>query len=162
MLSQEDYDLSRFRFTGFLPERELADVLALSDLHIYLTAPFVTSWSMLDAMGCGCVVLASDQACTREYIEHGRNGLLCDFFDAEGIARSSKWSRGWRDSSPGGPRERVTRGDAGTARRGNKRGGRRCLPDRRALPAKQRSGRDGWRGPPPYQSTARVPTEAAR
>jgi glycosyltransferase involved in cell wall biosynthesis len=42
---------------------------------------------MLDAMSCGCVVLASNQACTREYITHGRKGLLCDFFDAEGIAK---------------------------------------------------------------------------
>jgi glycosyltransferase involved in cell wall biosynthesis len=84
-----DYDRSRFHFTGWLPESKLVDLLSVSDLHVYLTAPFITSWSMLDAMSCSCVVLASDQACTREYIEHGRNGLLCDFFDAEGIARAA-------------------------------------------------------------------------
>ena len=82
-------DLSRFAFPGTLPEWELAQVLSASDLHVYLTVPFVPSWSLLDAMSCSCVVLASDQACTREYITHGRNGLLCDFFDAEGIAEQA-------------------------------------------------------------------------
>jgi glycosyltransferase involved in cell wall biosynthesis len=84
-----EFDRSRFRFTGWLPEPKLVDLLSVSDLHVYLTAPFITSWSMLDAMSCSCVVLASDQACTREYIEHRRNGLLCDFFDAEGMARAA-------------------------------------------------------------------------
>lgn len=86
LLNTGEYDPSRFHFTGFLPEPALADVFSISDLHIYLTVPFVTSWSLLNAMSCGCVVLASDQACTREYITHGRNGLLCDFFDVEGMA----------------------------------------------------------------------------
>ena len=82
-----DFDLYRFHFTGWVPEETLARVLSLSDLHVYLTIPFITSWSMLDAMSCGCVVLASDQACTREYITDGRNGLLCDFIDDEAMAR---------------------------------------------------------------------------
>lgn len=86
VLRTGNYDLSRFFFTGRVPEATLARILALSDLHVYLTVPFVPSWSLLDAMSCGCVVLASDQACVREYITHGRNGLLCDFFDADGIA----------------------------------------------------------------------------
>ena len=86
VLAEGDYDLSKFVFTGRLTESELVDLLSISDLHVYLTVPFITSWSMLDAMSCSCVVLASDQACTREYITHERNGLLCDFFDVEGIA----------------------------------------------------------------------------
>ena len=86
LLESGEYDLSRFHFPGFVPEQTLAEILNLSDLHIYLTTPFITSWSMLDAMSCGGVVLASDQACTREYIRHGDNGLLCDFFDVEGMA----------------------------------------------------------------------------
>ena len=80
------HDPSRFRFLGVVPEDELANLLSISDLHVYLTAPFFTSWSVLEAMSCSCVVLASDQACTREYISHGRNGLLCDFFDVEAMA----------------------------------------------------------------------------
>jgi glycosyltransferase involved in cell wall biosynthesis len=89
VLAEGDYDLSKFVFTGRVPEAGLRDLLSISDLHIYLTVPFVTSWSMLDAMSCSCVVLASDQACTREYITHGRNGLLCDFFDVEGMAQQA-------------------------------------------------------------------------
>ena len=89
VLDSGNFDPSRFHFAGWVPEDKLAQILSVSDLHVYLTAPFVTSWSMLDAMSCGCVVLASAQGCTREYITHGRNGLLCDFFDAEGIARQA-------------------------------------------------------------------------
>jgi glycosyltransferase involved in cell wall biosynthesis len=89
VLNKEKFDLSKFRFTGFVPEETLADILSISDLHIYLTEPFIASWSMVDAMSCGAVVLASDQKCTREYIKHGENGLLCNFFDYEGIARQA-------------------------------------------------------------------------
>jgi glycosyltransferase involved in cell wall biosynthesis/UDP:flavonoid glycosyltransferase YjiC (YdhE family) len=89
VLRSGDYDLSRFCFTGHVPEATLANLLSVSDVHVYLTVPFVPSWSLLDAMSCSCVVVASDQACVREYVESGRNGLLCDFFDAEGIARTT-------------------------------------------------------------------------
>jgi glycosyltransferase involved in cell wall biosynthesis len=86
VLSQGTYDLSRFIFPGLLPAPVLAEVLSFSDLHVYLTVPFVLSWSLIDALACGATVLASDTAPVREVIEHGRNGLLADFFDADGIA----------------------------------------------------------------------------
>lgn len=89
VLSEDNYDLTKFRFTGFVPEETLAEILSLTDLHIYLTEPFIASWSMVDAMGCGAVLLASDQKCVREYVTHGQNGLLCDFFDVEGLARQA-------------------------------------------------------------------------
>jgi glycosyltransferase involved in cell wall biosynthesis len=79
----------RFRFTGLLPPSELGQLLAASDLHIYLTVPFVLSWSVMNAMSCGCVVLGSDTAPVREMIRDGENGLLCDFFDVEGLARKA-------------------------------------------------------------------------
>lgn len=86
VLAQDDYDLSKFLFTGLVPTTILAELLSLSDLHIYLTVPFVLSWSMLDAMACGCVVLASNTAPVQEVITHGEDGLLVDFFDVEGFA----------------------------------------------------------------------------
>ncbi len=86
VMAQEDYDLSKFLFTGLVPTDQLVDVLSLGDLHIYLTVPFVLSWSLMDALSCGCTVLASDTAPVREMIEDGRNGLLCGFFDVEGFA----------------------------------------------------------------------------
>ncbi|MCP4626346.1 MAG: glycosyltransferase [bacterium] len=78
-----DPDLDCFRFTGLVPRQQLADILSMSDLHIYLTVPFVLSWSMLNALACECVVLASDTAPVKEFITHNDNGLLNDFFDAK-------------------------------------------------------------------------------
>jgi glycosyltransferase involved in cell wall biosynthesis len=82
VLSQDRYDLPRFRF---VPDNS-PDLLSVGDAHIYLTEPFIASWSMVEAMACGAVVVASDQACVREYITHRVNGLLCPFFDVEAIA----------------------------------------------------------------------------
>ena len=89
VLSQDSYDLSRFVFTGLLSPAALAELLAITDLHVYLTVPFVLSWSLLDAMACGATVLASDTAPVREVIRHGENGLLIDFFDVEGFAAAA-------------------------------------------------------------------------
>jgi glycosyltransferase involved in cell wall biosynthesis len=86
VLAQDHYDLSRFQFTGLLPTAVLAELFAISDLHVYLTVPFVLSWSLMDALACGTTVLASDTAPVREMITHGQNGLLVDFFDVEGMA----------------------------------------------------------------------------
>lgn len=89
VLAGDDYDLERIRFLGPVAPDELVQILALSDLHIYLTVPFVLSWSLLNAMACGCVVLASDTAPVREVISHRSNGLLGDFFDVEGLAQQA-------------------------------------------------------------------------
>jgi glycosyltransferase involved in cell wall biosynthesis len=89
VLEQADYDLSRFLFTGWLPAAQLAELLALTDLHIYLTVPFVLSWSLMNALACGATVLASDTPPVKEMIEHGQNGLLVDFFDVESIAQAA-------------------------------------------------------------------------
>lgn len=86
VLSRDEYDLSKFFFLGRVPSDELGRILAATDLHIYLTVPFVLSWSMMDAMSCGAVVLASDTSPVREMIRDGENGLLANFFDAEEFA----------------------------------------------------------------------------
>ncbi len=86
VLARDEYDLSRFVFTGLLPPARLVELFSLSDLHIYLTVPFVLSWSLMDALACGATVLASNTAPVIEMIRHGQNGLLADFFDIEGLA----------------------------------------------------------------------------
>jgi glycosyltransferase involved in cell wall biosynthesis len=82
-LAQDNYDLSRIRFLGRLPPTELAGLLGMSDLHMYLTVPFVLSWSLLNALSCGVPVLASDTAPVREVVEHGKTGLLAGFHDLD-------------------------------------------------------------------------------
>ena len=86
VLQTERPDLRRFRFLGAIPAAQLVEVLSLSDLHIHLTVPFVLSWSLLNALACECVVLASDVAPVREVIQHDRSGLLAGFSDVEGLA----------------------------------------------------------------------------
>jgi glycosyltransferase involved in cell wall biosynthesis len=86
VLSQDQYDLSRFIFTGIISPVDLVHLFALSDLHIYLTVPFVLSWSLMNALACGTTILASNTAPVRETITHEENGLLVDFFDVEGFA----------------------------------------------------------------------------
>jgi glycosyltransferase involved in cell wall biosynthesis len=89
VLAQDTYDLSRFVFTGSIPAPQLVDLLSISDLHIYLTAPFVLSWSLMNALACGCTVLGSDTAPVREVIQHERNGLLADFYDVDGLTQQA-------------------------------------------------------------------------
>jgi len=73
-----DYDPDRTHFAGLLPEREFARMLQISSLHVYLSNPFVLSWSVLNAMSAGAPVLASDNAPVREVIKDGENGLMVD------------------------------------------------------------------------------------
>ena len=89
VLAQDDYDLDRIHFLGRVEPAVLAQMLSRSDLHIYLTVPFVLSWSILDAMACGCTVLASDTAPVREVIRHHDNGLLADFFDVDELTTTA-------------------------------------------------------------------------
>ena len=86
VLEREKPDLSKFAFVGRLAPQHLGRLLAASDLHIYLTVPFVLSWSLMDALSCGAVVLGSDTAPVREMIRDGETGLLADFFDPEAMA----------------------------------------------------------------------------
>ena len=76
----------RVHFLGRVPYADYLRVLQVSACHVYLTYPFVLSWSGVEAMAAGCVVVASRTAPVEEVIEHGRNGLLFDFFDVQALA----------------------------------------------------------------------------
>jgi glycosyltransferase involved in cell wall biosynthesis len=89
VLAKTPVDLSRFVFTGWLSPEDLAELLARSDLHIYLTVPFVLSWSLFNALASGCTVLASDVAPVREVIQEGRHGLLAPLMDTERLAETA-------------------------------------------------------------------------
>jgi glycosyltransferase involved in cell wall biosynthesis len=79
-------DLSRVHFLGKIDRTRYLDLLAVSAAHVYLTYPFVRSWSLIEAMSAGCAIIASDTAPVREAIAHGQTGILFDFFDSAALA----------------------------------------------------------------------------
>ena len=86
---QEEVELdeSRVHFLPFQPYPQYRAVLRASHVHVYLTVPFVLSWSLLEAMSCGCLVVASDTEPVMEVVRHEQNGLLTNFFNPDMLAR---------------------------------------------------------------------------
>ncbi len=103
VLTQVKLDPTRTHFMGRLPREQYLRVLQVSNAHVYLTYPFVLSWSLLEAMACGTPIVASETAPVKEVMRDGENGRLVDFFDANAIAdaaintmHSERANVGWR------------------------------------------------------------------
>lgn len=86
MTEKIDLDPDRVHFVDPLPYGKYLEVLQASTVHVYLTVPFVLSWSLLEAMACGCLVVASNTQPVKEVIQDGVNGVLTEFFAPEKIA----------------------------------------------------------------------------
>ena len=83
-----DADWQRVHFLGQVPYHFFIPLLQLSTVHVYLTYPFVLSWSLLEAMSAGCAIVASDTEPLREAIVHNETGMLVNFFDPAALAQS--------------------------------------------------------------------------
>ena len=81
-------DWSRVHFVGKVPYAIFLRILQISSVHVYLTYPFVLSWSLLEAMSVGCAIVASDTQPVREAITDNETGILVDFFDHVSLAEA--------------------------------------------------------------------------
>jgi glycosyltransferase involved in cell wall biosynthesis len=81
-------DLGRVFFLGKVPYANYLNMLQVSACHVYLTYPFVLGWSCVEAMSAGCLIVGSATPPVEEVIEHGKNGLLVDFFDVAALAET--------------------------------------------------------------------------
>jgi glycosyltransferase involved in cell wall biosynthesis len=80
-------DLSRIHFLGKIPYERHLKLLQRSDAHVYLSYPFVASWSLREALACGCVLVGGDTATVTEFIRHDDNGMIVNFLDPDAIAQ---------------------------------------------------------------------------
>jgi glycosyltransferase involved in cell wall biosynthesis len=83
-----DADWSRVHYLGHIPYASLIAVLQCSTVHVYLTYPFVLSWSLLEAMSVGCAIVAGDTKPLHEAISHNETGKLVNFFDSAVLAET--------------------------------------------------------------------------
>ena len=88
MIAQSQFDRSRTHFVGYLDYPEYIKLLQVSSAHIYLTFPFVLSWSFMEAMSIACPIVCSNSAPVKELAEDGKDCLMFDFFDHEALADS--------------------------------------------------------------------------
>lgn len=87
VLSNGNYDLERIHFLGRIPLTDLITMFSLSDVHMYLTAPYVLSWSLIQSMSCRCRIVGSKTPPVQEAIDHRVHGLLADFDDVDGLTQ---------------------------------------------------------------------------
>jgi glycosyltransferase involved in cell wall biosynthesis len=97
MLHEVSLDMNRVHFLGQLPYHMYLQVLRVSAAHVYLTYPFILSWSLLEAMATECLIIGSATAPVKEVIHDGKNGLLVDFFDIDGWVTQIRSALGNRE-----------------------------------------------------------------
>ncbi|WP_420393644.1 glycosyltransferase [Acuticoccus sp.] len=110
-------DAARLHFLGLVPLSTLRAMFRITRAHVYLSVPFVLSWSMLEAMASGALVVGSATPPVEEVVENGVNGLVTDFFDVDGLVAVV---------------ERVLRGEVDVA--SLRKAARRTIEERYALP----------------------------
>ncbi|MBB5372610.1 glycosyltransferase [Acidocella aromatica] len=81
-------DLSRVHFLGKVPYEQHLALLKRSDAHVYLSYPFVASWSLREALACGCMVVGSDTDTVTEFVKHEQNGLVTPTLDHAKLAQT--------------------------------------------------------------------------
>ncbi|MBP3125681.1 glycosyltransferase [Thalassospira sp. ER-Se-21-Dark] len=97
MMAETQIDPSRIHFLGQIPHDQLIRMYQISSLHVYLTYPFVLSWSVLEAMACGAPVIASDTGPCYDMIRDRQNGFLTDFWDSDALAMKMAFCLAHRD-----------------------------------------------------------------
>jgi glycosyltransferase involved in cell wall biosynthesis len=88
MLEEVPVDRERVHFVGLLPYAQYVQLLQVSAAHVYMTTPFVMSWSAIEALAAACIVVGSRTAPVEEFITHGENGYLVDFFSPTELAET--------------------------------------------------------------------------
>lgn len=92
MLNKLDLDMNRVHFVGALSFAEYIKLLQISSVNVYLTYPYILSWSLLNAMSVGCCTVASNTPPVLEVMKDNYNGLLVDFFDVDAIAQKIEYA----------------------------------------------------------------------
>ena len=92
MLQKLNIDMDRVHFIGTLPFEHYIKLLQISSVHVYLTYPYVLSWSILNAMATGCCVIASNNNPVLEVIKDNYNGLLVDFFNVNRLTQKIEYA----------------------------------------------------------------------
>ena len=110
MLKEVTLDPVRTHFVGRLPYAQYLRVLQVSAAHVYLSYPFVLSWSLLEAMACGVPIVGSSTAPVREVLRDGENARLVGFFDVQALAHTTVAMLNARQARI--PMRKQTRADA--------------------------------------------------